>query len=365
MSVTNNNLFRAILMAIGMMGAALVSPAPGAEHEGDHAIVLVYHHVSDETPASTSVSPAVFDSHLAYVEQNDFTVLPLAQIVSALRNDEPLPQRAIAFTFDDGYESILTEAMPRFAKRNWPFTVFVSTDAINKRYSGFMDWSDLRQIEANGGTIANHTGTHDHLVRRRQGESASAWQQRVIADIETSQTTLEKELDRPVRLFAWPYGEFDPALESIVAELGYAAFGQQSGPAGRESSLQSLPRFPMATGFADLDSFAEKLRTRPLPVTVLSPDTPVLDVPARPPALKMRIPDGPYRRAELQCYVTGQQPAQIKWQGDIVTALAQEPLRAGRSKFNCTAPSTDENGVFFWYSYVWLQRESDGAWYAE
>jgi peptidoglycan/xylan/chitin deacetylase (PgdA/CDA1 family) len=344
---------------------AFACPAANAAPDDQHAVILLYHHVSESTPASTSVSPAVFESHLDYLEKSNFRVLPLADIVSALKDKRPLPPRAVAITFDDGYQSILTEAMPRIAKRGWPFTVFVSTDAIDEGYATFMSWPDLRRIEAGGGTIANHTASHEHLVRRRPGESAAAWRRRVATDIESAQSKLESELDNPLRLFAWPFGEFDADLEELAGKLGLVAFGQQSGPAGRASSPQSLPRFPMATGFADLDSFAEKLRTRPLPVTVLSPASRVLQVPARPPQLTIRIPDGPYRLAALRCYVGGQEPAEISRRGDVFTVQAKKPLRPGRGKFNCTAPSSEENGVFYWYSHLWLQREDDGGWYTE
>ncbi len=365
MKVTELCAVRAILVMLIVAGIALASPAFGTSADDGHAAILIYHHVSEDTPAATSVSPAIFESHLDFLERNDYNVVPLTDIVSALRDKRRLPKRTVAITFDDGYTSILSEAMPRIAKRNWPFTVFVSTDAIDQRYSGFMSWADLRRIEASGGTIANHTRTHDHLVRHRSGKSVEAWRQRITTDIESAQTRLESELDHPLHFFAWPYGEFDADLEKLVDELGYVAFGQQSGPAGHVSSLQSLPRFPMATGFADLEGFAEKLRSRPLPVTVLAPASRVLSTLAQPPELKMRIPDGPYRLSALRCYVAGQEPAVIERRGDVVTVQAQKPLRPGRGKFNCTAPSSEESGVYYWYSHLWIQPEDDGSWYPE
>ena len=54
----------------------------------DHAVVLVYHHVSAETPALTSVTPEVFESHLDYLQDHDFTVWPLARIIDALEKGE-------------------------------------------------------------------------------------------------------------------------------------------------------------------------------------------------------------------------------------------------------------------------------------
>jgi hypothetical protein len=40
----------------------------------NHAVVLLYHHVDSDTPASTSVTPADFKRHLDYLWDNNFFV---------------------------------------------------------------------------------------------------------------------------------------------------------------------------------------------------------------------------------------------------------------------------------------------------
>jgi len=354
---------RAKLYALA--GSIALLHAVMARAADDHAVILLYHHVSDDAPASTSLSPAVFESHLRYLEENDYEVLPLAEVVAAIRNRQRLPARAVSITFDDAYRSILTEAMPRLERRSWPFTLFVSTEAIDQGYSGFMTWDELRQLESAGAAIANHSRTHGHLVRHRPGETFSAWRIRIASDIEHGQERLNAELENPLHLFAWPYGEFDTELEGIARDNGYVAFGQQSGPAGPGSGLQHLPRFPMAAGFADIESFAEKLHTRPLPVSVVSPVGRILEVPAAPPTIRLRIPDGPYRLEELRCFVPGQAPAHIERNGNEFQIAAHSKFHPGRGKFNCTAPSSEIGGVYYWYSHLLLQRKDDGSWYDE
>ena len=197
------------------------------------------------------------------------------------------------------------------------------------------------------------------VSRMQTGDAASA------ADIGWARDRLDAELDNPAQFLAWPYGEFDAELERLAADLDYVAFGQQSGPADRASGMQHLPRFPMATGFADIESFAEKLRTRPFPVVVTAPAQRVLQVPAAPPVLRMRISNGPYRLDELRCFVPGQEPARIERTDNEFRVTARSAFRPGRGKFNCTAPSTETSGVYFWYSHLLLQRHNDGSWYEE
>lgn len=351
-----------MLMALA---TSLLSACEAPAADSDHAVVLLYHHVSASTPRSTSVTPATFENHLDLLEERGYTVMPLADVVEALSGDGELPPGAVALTFDDAYRSVYDTALPMLERRGWPFTVFVATEAVDRGYANFMSWDDLRDLERRGGTVANHGTAHAHLVRRLQGESAREWASRVRDDITGAMRRLEEELDEPLRLFAYPYGEFDRDLETLVADLGYVAFGQQSGPAGHASPLTQLPRFPVAEAYADVDDLVEKLRTRPLPVTVLRPDSRVLQPGGPAPELMLRVPDGPYRRADMRCYVAGQPPAAIDWDGGVATIRASRALGAGRSKYNCTAPSSTDDSIFHWYSHLWIAPEPDGSWYDE
>ncbi len=112
-------LWRAALLAAPMAMAAAVAAAAatsGSHNAGDtatgSAVVLLYHHVADDTPASTSVTPQRFAAHLAYLKRHDYQVVPLSRIISAVTSGTPLPARAVAITFDDGYRSVYEHAAP-------------------------------------------------------------------------------------------------------------------------------------------------------------------------------------------------------------------------------------------------------------
>lgn len=349
---------------LGGLLAFLPFPAAAA----DHAVILEYHHVSADTPPSTSVTPATFKKHLGYLADNGFHVWPLARILRHLEQGKAVPDNTVALTFDDGYESVHTTAMPLLAKRDWPFTVFVSTDYIDKGYRNYMDWDQLREIARNGGDIGNHSRSHPHLVRRREGESRKTWLDRVRAEITGAQERLAAETDGAVKVFAYPFGEFSEPVREVVAELGYFGVGQQSGAVGRSSDLSAAPRFPMAAGFAGLDEFATKVRSRALPVEVLAPGDRLLGPGADRPVLRLRVPEGPYRREALACYASGQGRMELEWldrEQGVAEVRPKQRLGPGRTKYNCTAPSSETTGVFYWYSHLWMKPNPDGSWYSE
>jgi peptidoglycan/xylan/chitin deacetylase (PgdA/CDA1 family) len=57
-------------------------------------------------------------------------VLPLAEIVGRLTDGKPVPERAVAITFDDGWRDNLEHAFPELESRSLPATVFLPTARI-------------------------------------------------------------------------------------------------------------------------------------------------------------------------------------------------------------------------------------------
>jgi peptidoglycan/xylan/chitin deacetylase (PgdA/CDA1 family) len=59
------------------------------------------------------------------------TVVPLAPAMEALRAGRPLPPRAVALTFDDGYEDNLRLAVPLLEKLRLPATFFLAPGLLS------------------------------------------------------------------------------------------------------------------------------------------------------------------------------------------------------------------------------------------
>lgn len=332
------------------------------------AVVLMYHHVDTGTPRSTSVTPDRFEAHLSYLESNDFNVASLSSVLEALAAGDALPARTVAITFDDGYDSVLTEALPRLRRRGWPFTVFVSTAYIDLGYGGYLGWDELRALARQGGTIGNHSSTHPHLVRRHDGENESAWKARVRAEIETAGQRIDAEVGTAaIDVFAYPYGEFDEGVVAIVEDLGMFGLGQHSGAIGATTSLLAAPRYPLATGFDSDDDFALRVKSRALPAAPIGDVPRILNRPGLRPRLRLALADGDYRVAQLACYATAQGRMALEALDGAPRRFEIRPvagLEPGRTKFNCTAPSASEPGVYYWYSHQIMIRTVDG-WYRE
>lgn len=335
------------------LAAMMMVLLPGAAAADSRAVALMYHHVGVGEYPSTNVTIDQFESHLRHLAENDYNVLPLAEIVRAIRAGESLPPRTVAITFDDAYRSVFTEAFPRLKARGWPFTVFVSTGSAGG--GNFMTWDQMREMGEAGASFANHSHTHDYLVRRRDGEGEAAWLERVSEDIRRAQATLEARLPdsttRSPKLLAYPFGEYNATLADWAAGAGYMAFGQHSGALGPHTDWRAAPRFPINERYAELEGFARKVASLPMPVETERPFDPVVGA-ANPPALEVVLAEKPERWKELRCYLGGEAMT-LDWRepGRAFVVEASEPLDAGRSRYNCTVPA--ENG-FRWYSHIWI-----------
>lgn len=329
-----------------------------------NAVVFVYHRFGESSYPTTSVRLEQFDRHLEHLAAAGYRVWPLQRIVDRLRDGGEIPDRTVAITVDDAYLSVYTEAWPRLKRRGWPLTVFVSTDAIDRGLPAYMSWAQMRELQGDGVVFANHSASHDHLLRRDSGEGGDAWRTRVKADIERARQRLSEELGTAPMLFAYPYGEYDAALAELVQGLGYTAFGQQSGALGRWSDPRALPRFPMAEAYADPAGFRAKAAALALPVRAVDPWDPVVTGPA-PPRLRITVATGPAdgdaRLDALRCFDQGGKDIVVEARGQddaaaVFTVRAAHGLPPGRSRYNCTAPSASAPERYYWFSHLWLRR---------
>ena len=324
-------------------------------------VVLLYHHVDKSTPSLTSISPAQFKRHLEVLEEENFSVVPLDQLVSSsMLTDATVKE--VAITFDDAYSSIYTTAFPLLKAKGWPFTIFVATAYIGRPNSHYMTWEHLNEMAKNGATIANHTRNHEHLIRYRLNETDAMWEKRMISELQMTSDILSDH-GHQSKLFAYPYGEYNLSLLRIVKKLGLIAFGQQSGAIGPASNRQLLPRFPLAGVYVGESAFRDKIRS--LPLAIEHPEIEPLVSGNLQPALNLTFTNKPEDAARIKCYGPGGEMTLLNADGQVI-AKPVRPIAIGRTRYNCTLPIQTAGGTRYgWFSQLWIRKEDDGTWYPE
>ena len=108
-----------------------------------HSVGLVYYHSineyrEDRIRVPNIVTPTAFEAQIQYLA-SIAKVIPIQEYLDHIKKKEPLPQKSIVITFDDGYKDNLTIASPILQKYGVPATFFISTGYIG---TGKMKWED-------------------------------------------------------------------------------------------------------------------------------------------------------------------------------------------------------------------------------
>ena len=338
-------------LIIVLILTGLILPV-SASYAGDSAVVLMYHRFGDDRYPATNLTIEQLEAHIAELKSGPYVVLPVPEIIRRQQAGEDLPDRTIGITIDDAYESVYSEAWPRLRDAGLPFTLFASTNPIDRAYEDMMSWDQIRDLAAAGVTIGAHTASHLHMPNYST--------QRVKDEILQSNKRFQEELGVTPTLFAYPYGESGSTIASIVTEAGYiAAFGQHSGAFSATDNQFDLPRFPFNEQYGDMGRFKTAVNALALPTTDLTPEDSII-AGANPPAIGFTLSTPMKRADEISCFLSHEGKAAIESLGDVRFEIrAVTPLSEGRTRMNCTMPGWGENaGRWYWFGRQFYVRKS-------
>jgi peptidoglycan/xylan/chitin deacetylase (PgdA/CDA1 family) len=102
--------------------------------------ILLYHRFGPVAADRMTIATGVFESHLRFLRDNGYTVIPLRTLVDWLRGQAPAsPPRSVVITADDAHRTVATEMAPLVVRYHVPVTLFVYASAIsNASYA--MTW---------------------------------------------------------------------------------------------------------------------------------------------------------------------------------------------------------------------------------
>jgi peptidoglycan/xylan/chitin deacetylase (PgdA/CDA1 family) len=321
-------------------------------------VILMYHHVSTQTPRSTSVSPAEFAQHMAYLAEHH-NVISLEAALDGLNNPTSLPERPVVITFDDGFKNILVNGHPIMRKYEFDYTIFINPariDTLNSQLS----WKEVKKMSKEGVTFANHTLDHLHLLDRHPNENEVTWLARVKQNINMAEEALSAQLGYSKKWLAYPFGEFNVDLKAMLKEMGYIGLGQHSGGVGKFSDLQSLPRYPAAGRFANLDTLFTKINSLAMPVMAVRPNRYVIKIEEIIGEIQIDVLLDDIKFSRIACFF-GADSLPITQTEKGFSINITDPFYPGRTRVNCTAPSVKESDRFYWYSIPFFTPKQDGT----
>lgn len=177
--------------------------------------ILMYHHIgplpenSDKIRYGLTVSQEDFESHLKYLEENQFDVLTLGQVETAISNNK-LPMRVAVLTFDDGYDDNYIYAKPLLEKYGFKATFFVISNKIGQ--TEYMDREQIVDLAKNH-EIGSHSYSHSSMARL-----SDYYLER---EMKKSKDDIQELIGREVKSFCYPAGKYDDRAVEKLKEYGY------------------------------------------------------------------------------------------------------------------------------------------------
>lgn len=333
------------LVALSAVAAGGVAGMPSsAAFAADGGVVLMYHRFGEDDLPSTSVTVEQFDAHLEELVSGPYAVMPLADLVAAVRAGRPVPDRAVAITVDDAYRSLYEVAWPKLRDAGLPFALFLSTRSIDRGAPGFMTWDQIRELHAAGVEIGSQTVTHLHM--------ADADYTRNLDELRQSAARIADETGSRPRFVAYPYGEASAEAQQAARDAGYeAGFGQHSGVLFPQADFFYLPRYPINMTYGGQDRFRRVIETLPLAVTDLVPSDPKLA--DNPPDFGFTVADPGGIPVGLACYHS--QFGRVEGLETLGTRRVElrfdQAFPPGRNRINCTAPGPEGRWRWFGMQY--------------
>jgi peptidoglycan/xylan/chitin deacetylase (PgdA/CDA1 family) len=175
--------------------------------------------------APFAVSHSLFMWHLDWLQKAGFVAITLEKMfdIREGKTGQRKEGKPVVITFDDCPASLLDHAVPELVKRGMTATFF----AVAGKPGGHNDWDaeqgaptiplmsgkDLRNLADNGFEIGSHGMSHCNL--RNCLPDQIRW------ELLESRLILEEIVGKPVRYFAYPFGEYPHGHVGFCQEAGY------------------------------------------------------------------------------------------------------------------------------------------------
>ncbi|MFD2191547.1 poly-beta-1,6-N-acetyl-D-glucosamine N-deacetylase PgaB [Pistricoccus aurantiacus] len=245
-----------------LLALTLALPALAANEAGTYSI-LSYHDVIDltQTPDQKVYPQTITRDRLVeqfnMIDELGYQPISFQQILDARAGKQPLPEKAVLLTFDDGYRSVYDIIFPLLKLYDFPAVIapvgsWMAVPPGGKVLYGdvylprerFMTWEQLRELQDSPLIeVASHSyDLHHGVVGNPFGnqlpaavspkwspgnfngmagyESPQEYEARVGNDLKRASAQLKEKLGQAPRILFWPYGAYSQAAIDLSAQAG-------------------------------------------------------------------------------------------------------------------------------------------------
>jgi len=194
------------------------------------AVVLIYHSIGDNKEFFT-VYASEFEKQMKYLADNNYRVISASTMAGLLGRGQEVSPKTVVITFDDGYEDNYTNAFPVLKKYGFLASIFLTTGSLAGTRTtskgtviSTLHWPQIKEM-ADSGLIEFFPHTHTHPKLNLLSDD------KVLNEVHVSKEIMEKELNKKMDIFAYPYGKSNQKVRDVLKQEGFkVAFTVETGP---------------------------------------------------------------------------------------------------------------------------------------
>jgi len=205
-----------------------------------------------------TVSLEAFKQQMMFLDAAGYKTVTPEQVAKYVNGEIELPEKSVLITFDNGYQSVIQNALPVLDKYGFKAAFFMASGQLNDSNKTFnpdeklvMDVDSMRKLISQGHVLGGYSHTLDFL---ENGSSAlsQATPERMQLQVELNRDNFAEFAD--VRAFAYPFGDYNDALTNAVKLGGYSAgFTLEQGLVNVGDSPYTLHRINVTPSLSNSD----------------------------------------------------------------------------------------------------------------
>lgn len=216
-----------------------------AQAARDVSAPILMYHVINPAPAGAPfpglyVPAAEFAEQMQALASAGYHAVTQDQLWRHWRQGAPLPTKPVVISFDNGYQSQFTNALPVLRKLGWKAVENMQLTGLPPSQGG-LSQAQIKGLIAAGWELDTQGISHADLITL----SATELREQVAG----ARETIEARYHVPVRWFCYPSGHYNATVVAAVRQAGYlGATTVVPGWAGPSVDSYALPRLRVLGG---------------------------------------------------------------------------------------------------------------------
>lgn len=225
-------------------------------HPGTASVPILVYHVINAQPAGSSALPALyvpsdeFSSQMQSLKTNGWHAVTLDQVQAYWSRGTSLgPGKPIVITFDNGYASHYTNALPVLKGLGWAGVENLQVTGLPPSEGGLTD-TQIRGLISAGWELDTQGLEHTDLTALDPAGLAN--------DLTAARQMLQRHYGAHVNWFSYPSGDYNPTVTAAVQAAGFAgATTVNRGWASPKQDRFQLPRLVVTAGTSPSELLAQ------------------------------------------------------------------------------------------------------------